>query len=265
MNIKVFKKKAKSIFVKTKLPGCDWVVNQYVGCQHACKYCYAKFMCKWKGYGKWGSWVEVKVNAPELVRDRYVKGCVYMSSISDPYQPLEAELKLTRSILKNTDKRISLSIQTKSKLVLRDVDLFKQFKDVEVGLTINGFEGKLKHEIEPFSSTHSKRIDALKELRENSIRNYAFISPVIPGLVDVKTLIDETKSFVDFYWIEILNVRGAGKEFIAWLKNNFIDSYEKLVVFEKRKEFIKDILKVVKKERVRVRGVVVHPGFAMLK
>jgi len=79
--------------------------------------------CKWKPYGEWGSWVEIKENAPELAR-KHVKGSVVMSSISDPYQPLEGKLKLTRRVLRYMDKRNELSILTKSPLILRDVDIY---------------------------------------------------------------------------------------------------------------------------------------------
>jgi len=123
--MKVIKTKAKDIFTKTKLPGCDFVINQYVGCGHACLYCYANAICKWlwrmkrkKNYGKWGNWVEVRINAPELVKGKKIKGSVWMSSISDPYQPIEKKLKLTRKILENMDENIELAIQTKSDLIL---------------------------------------------------------------------------------------------------------------------------------------------------
>ncbi len=97
---KIIKVQAKSIFSKTKIPGCDFVLNPYVGCEHACKYCYAKFMCRWKNHGRWGDWVEVKENAPELVRGKYVDGAVYMASVSDAYQPIEKKLMITRKVLK---------------------------------------------------------------------------------------------------------------------------------------------------------------------
>ena len=84
MDIKVTKVKAKRDFTRTKIPGGDYVINQYVGCQHACRYCYAKFMCRWYNYGKWGSLVVVKENLPELVRRKSVERKVYMSSVSDP-------------------------------------------------------------------------------------------------------------------------------------------------------------------------------------
>ena len=119
MKTKLIRTKAKEIFTKSKLPGCDWAINQYVGCDHACLYCYAKFISRWRppDYGKWGGWVEAKMNAPELVSGRHVDGWVYMSSISDPYQSVEKELELTRKVLENLDKTIKISIQTTHKLI----------------------------------------------------------------------------------------------------------------------------------------------------
>ena len=112
--IKLIKTQAKEIFTKTKLPGCDFVINQYVGCEHNCLYCYAKFIAKWKPaeYGKWGTWIEAKINAPVLVCGKKVKEDVFMSSISDPYQPIEKDLKLTRRILENLNKNTNLYILT---------------------------------------------------------------------------------------------------------------------------------------------------------
>ena len=116
--MKIIEIKAKNIFTKTKLPGCDFVINQYVGCGHACLYCYSNAICKWlmrmkgkKNPGKWGSWTIVKINAPELVKGKKIRGSFWMSSISDPYQPIERKLKLTRKILENMDKNIDLAIR----------------------------------------------------------------------------------------------------------------------------------------------------------
>jgi DNA repair photolyase len=260
MAIKLIKVKVKEIFTKTKLPGCDWVINQYVGCQHACLYCYAKFIARWRpsNYGKWGSWVEAKINAPELVDGRYVDGFVYMSSISDPYQPIEKELKLTRRILENLDKRIKLAIQTKSDLVLRDIDLFKKFKTIQVGLTINSFGGKAKKIFEPFSPPNEKRIKALQTLKENGIETYTFVSPIIPGLIDLKDIIRRIKKFTDSYWFEFINTRGAGKEFMDVLKKKFPKSYDVLIDKKKFSEFIKECKKIISSESIKVQGIVIH-------
>lgn len=255
--MKIIKRKAKSIFTKTSL-GCDFTINQYVGCGHACLYCYAKFMCRWKPYGKWGTWVEVKENAPELVKGKYVKGSVWMSSVSDPYQPIEKELKLTRRVLENMDKNIELAVQTKSDLVLRDIDLFKKFKNIEIGLTINGFEGEIKKLFEPFSSTHKERLQALKTLKENGIQTYAFISPIIPGLVNVKKVIRESRDFVDYYWFEMLNLRGAGEEFGNILRKKFPKSYNTITNKEKFGQFVKNLKDIIRKESIKTAGIVIH-------
>ena len=260
MKIKLIKVKTKSIFTKTKLPGAVWVVNQYVGCEHACSYCYAKFISKWRAgdYGKWGSWVEAKINAPELVKGKYVKGKVFMSSVSDPYQPIEKELNLTRRILENMDKNIQLSILTKSDLVLRDLDILKQFKDVEVGFTINSFMGKAKEIFEPESVSNEKRIKALAKLKKEGFKTYAFVSPIIPELINLEDVISKTRDFSDYYWFEFINKRGAGREFADVLKKEFSKSFEILENKAKFQDFVKKCKKIINSTGIKVRGVVMH-------
>jgi DNA repair photolyase len=258
MRQKVIKTEAKEIFTKTKLPGSDWVINQYVGCGHNCSYCYARFIGRWKGYGEWGSWIEAKINAPKLVKGRYVLGRVFMSSISDAYQPIEKELKLTRQVLQNMDKRIKLSILTKSDLVLRDVDLLKQFKEVEVGFTLNTFEGRQKELFEPNSPSYKERIKALRGLKKNGIRTYAFVSPIIPGLIDVTKLIQEVGDAADFWWFEFINMRGAGKQFAEILEKNYPESYKIVTDKERFTEYKKEVEELVKKSGIIVRGIETH-------
>jgi len=260
MIMKLIKTKAKEIFTKTKLPGCDLVVNQYVGCEHACLYCYAKFIARWRpaDYGKWGDWVEAKMNAPELVKGKHVDGLVYMSSISDPYQPIEKELKLTRKVLENLDRNTNLSIQTKSDLVLRDLDILKEFKNVEVGFTINSFSKEQKEIFEPAASSNEARAKALGILKDNGIRTFAFVSPIIPGLIDLRSVIKETKTLVDYYWFEYLNIRGAGSEFMRILKEHFPGSHEILMDKKKFSEFMAESKSIIVSKKVRIRGIERH-------
>lgn len=260
MRTKLIKVKAKEIFTKTKLPGSDWAINQYVGCEHACLYCYAKFISRWRptNYGKWGSWMEVKINAPELVKGKYVDGWVYMSSISDPYPPIEKKLKLTRKILENLDKRIKFTIQTKSDLVLRDLDLFKKFKTIEIGLTINSFDGESKKIFEPFSPSNKKRVNTLKILKKNKIKTFAFVSPIIPGLINLKDVIRKTKKFADYYWFEFINIKGAGREFMETLKKKFPKSYDILRDKKAFLKFIQECKKIISSENIEVQGIEIH-------
>ena len=85
---------AKSILSKSQVS--DYAVNPYVGCQHACVYCYAKFMKRFTGHREaWGEFVDVKINAPELLAREVAKkkvGRVWISGVCDPYQPLETEV-----------------------------------------------------------------------------------------------------------------------------------------------------------------------------
>ena len=129
------------------------------------------------------------MNAPELVK-KFVKGAVAMSSVSDAYQPIEKELKLTHKVLENMDKRTELHILTKSDLVLCDIDLFKKFERINIGLTINTFEGIAKELFEPNSPSNESRLNALKILKENGIKTHGFISPVIPYLIELENLIE---------------------------------------------------------------------------
>ncbi|ASJ05835.1 SPL family radical SAM protein [Thermococcus pacificus] len=257
MNLRVIEKKAKSIYTRSKIPGVDWTVNQYVGCAFACKYCYAKFMAKWRDYGEWGSWVEVKTNAPDLARKR-VKGSVVMSTVSDPYQPIESGLKLTRRVLQYMDKRNELSILTKSPLVTRDIDIFKLFRSIEVGLTINGFTGREKRLFEPLTPVHEARVSALKELKEAGLRTYVFVSPIIPEITDVSAILGDTRDFADYYFFEVLNLRAAGKEFQALLKEEYPESYGALTDLGKFGEFIRRLKEEIKGLGIKADGIETH-------
>ena len=133
--------KVRGILSKSKLPGVDYVINPYRGCQHACVYCYAIFMQKFDGHSEpWGTYVDIKSNALELLTPQLAKcrnRTVYLSSVCDPYQPVEAEYQLTRQILKQLiTAQPQLTVQTKSALVIRDLDLLTQFKNCSVGMTI---------------------------------------------------------------------------------------------------------------------------------
>lgn len=253
--IKIIRKKVKTLYTRSKIPGIEWSVNQYVGCQFACKYCYAKEIVRREE--SWGTWVEVKVNAPDLARRR-VKGTILMSSVSDPYQPIEAKLKLTRSVLRFMDKRNELMILTKSPLVVRDVDVLKLFPRVEVGLTVNSFEGKEKKLFEPLTPIQRARINALKALYEEGIKNYAFISPIIPGITDVEEIIRETRDFVGWYFLEFLNLRKAGEEFRKNLEEEFPESYAVLTDYDKFTSYLRSIKDVLKRLNVRVEGIETH-------
>jgi len=257
--MRIIKVRARRAFNPSKIPGAKWSINQYVGCQHSCMYCYAKFMCRRYNYGEWGSWVVVKENIPNLVRGKYVSGYVYMSTVSDAYQPIESRFNLTRRILENMNKRIKLSVLTKSDLILRDIDLLKKFKSIEVGLTLNSFPSRIRREIEPGAPKVKDRINALKKLKRSGIRTYSFISPIIPELTDIPKIVEETREFSDFHYFEFLNVKASGPKFMRWIRENFPETYKILTDKDKFEKYVSDMISAVKQTGINVGGIVLHP------
>lgn len=224
---------ASSIITKSNLPDADYVINPYLGCMHSCVYCYAVFMKRFTGHTeKWGTFVDVKINAPDLIpakTTKYKGKTVFLASVTDAYLPLEKKYLLTRKILeKLIPLEPKLCIQTKSDLVLRDVDLLKQFKTCEVGLTITTLDDNLRKEIEPFTSPVQNRINALEKLKSAGIKTYVFIGPIIPFFTEWKKIILETKHCANFYMFENLNVAGSIWNFVKnWLEEKHPDLLEK--------------------------------------
>ncbi|MBI5632675.1 MAG: radical SAM protein [Nitrospirae bacterium] len=176
---------AKSILSKSGIPGADYCINAYVGCSHACVYCYATFMKKYTGHTElWGTFVDVKVNAAELLRKQMQKakrGHVMVSSVTDAYQPLEVKYRLTRQCLEILlEHQFPVGILTKSPLVLRDLDIIKRFDEIEVGLTLSTDDEKMRKIFEPGAPPIEARISTLRTLKEQGVKTYVFVGPMLP-------------------------------------------------------------------------------------
>lgn len=222
--VKIYEKQAKQILVKTKIPSADWVINHYSGCTSGCIYCYAKFVCRWrKEEEKWGEFVDVKINAPNLVKkeSKNKKGIVFMSSVSDPYQPIEKKYELTRKVLKNLNKNLHLRILTKHVLVVRDIDLFKQFKNCEVGITITSLDESIQNNFEPITATPKMKIKALKKLQKSGIKTYAFIGPILPYLTNLEAIFKEVSPYVDYFKFEDLNMSHCKSDVLKNIKKHY--------------------------------------------
>jgi DNA repair photolyase len=176
---------SRSILSKTGISCFDYVINCYRGCSFRCLHCYASFMKKFTGHKeKWGDFVDVKVNAVEVLKKELKKiksGRVFLSSVTDPYLPLEARFKLTRGVLQCLiDTDFEVTILTRSPLVTRDIDIFKGLKSVEVGLSIPTDREDIRKIFEPNATPISTRIKALRKLKEEGVKTYAFIAPLLP-------------------------------------------------------------------------------------
>jgi DNA repair photolyase len=172
----------------------DYVINPYVGCQHACSYCYARFMKRFTGHREpWGEFVDVKINAPNLLRveiARKRRGMVWVSGVCDPYQPLEARYQLTRRCLEIlAEHDWPVTVQTRSPLVLRDVDVLKRGRDFEAGLSVTTADDGIRELFEPNAPPIRDRIRALDELHKAGIRTYAMIAPMLPRAEDLPEIL----------------------------------------------------------------------------
>ena len=212
----------KNIINKTDVPAGDYAANPYVGCTHGCKYCYACFMKRFTNHNEpWGSFLDVKI-WPQINAQKYAHKKLIIGTVTDPYNPQEAQYKRTYTLLKElVGVPVSLTILTKSDLVLRDIDLLKSFANVRVGFSINTLDENFRGAMDNASSI-AKRLNAMKVLHEQGIRTACFISPIFPGITDVPAIIDEVKEHCQFIWLENLNLRGNYKQVILnFIKENY--------------------------------------------
>jgi DNA repair photolyase len=183
---------AKSILSKSQV--FPYTINAYTGCEHACSYCYARFMRRFSGHQEpWGEFVDVKVNAPQLLAkqiQRKLPSRVWVSGVCDPYQPLEAKYRLTRQCLEILiANHWPVSIQTKSPLVTRDIDLLRTGESVEVGLSIGTADEHIRQIFEPHAPPIPSRIEALQALHAAGIHTFVMIAPLLPGAEDLPELL----------------------------------------------------------------------------
>jgi DNA repair photolyase len=202
---------SKSILSPSKI--YDYVVNPYVGCQHACSYCYARFMKRFTGHKEpWGDFVDVKINAPDLLSKEIKKkrmGTVWLSGVCDPYQPLEAKYKLTRECLEIlVQNNWPVAIQTRSPLVIRDIDILKKSNDIEAGFSITTANDEIRKIFEPCAPSIEKRLKAIEELHQNGIRTYVMIAPILP---EAGNLIKMLAGKVDYIIIDRMNYFHAAR------------------------------------------------------
>lgn len=212
MDIAIKNIEVKTILTKSNLPVSDYSINPYVGCTHACKYCYASFMKRFTNHAEaWGTFLDVK-NWNEIKNpQKYAGKYFFMSSVTDPYNPQEEIFQRTRKFLETFQGvDINLSLQTKSDLILRDLDLIKTFKNVRVGFSINTLDEDFKNDMDAAVSI-SRRLAAMKKLHDEGIRTTCFISPIFPGITEVEKIIDAAKNFCNLVWLENLNLRGEYK------------------------------------------------------
>lgn len=207
MNVKEIQ--SKTILSKSQV--YDYVINPYVGCQHACTYCYARFMKRFSGHKEpWGQFVDAKINAADRLRleiNKKRRAKVWISGVCDPYQPLERKYELTRKCLEILAQNDwPAVIQTRSSLVLRDLDILKEGRYFEVGFSITTADDEIRRLFEPCAPPIKERLKALDELHRSGIKTFAMIAPILPG---AEVLPEHLEGRVDYILLDRMNYNYA--------------------------------------------------------
>jgi DNA repair photolyase len=198
----------KSALTRSKIPGVEYVINPYIGCGHGCRYCYAAFMGKWSkchAKSKWGTFVEAKINIGEILHDELSRkrrrGTALLSSVCDPYQPVEERFELTRKCVTLLQQfGWGIEILTRSPLVTRDIGLFNS--NVSVGISIPTDDDMVRQALEPNSPSIGDRVKALRKLHE-AVETWAFIAPMLP--MNPQNLHEAIEPYVSYVLIDKLN------------------------------------------------------------
>ncbi|MEN6451502.1 MAG: radical SAM protein [Thermoguttaceae bacterium] len=194
----------------------DYTLNCYTGCEHACVYCYARFMQRFHPHEEaWGQFVDVKVNAVEVLKRqlrRATPGEVFISSACDAWQPIEARWRLTRRCCELLLERgFSLSTLTKSALIRRDFDLFVG-RPVRVGVTLTTLDPRLQRLWEPGAASVEERLDVIRDARQAGLRTSVMLGPLLPFLSDgpaeIEAMLQRVAELgVERVWVDALNPR----------------------------------------------------------
>ena len=188
----VFYEEAREILTRATgfMDAYDFTLNPYSGCTFGCTYCYAAFFSRTKeDRDAWGYRVRVKQNALELMARRRQGSLdgklIYMSSVTDPYQPIERQLGLTRGLLEIMAERHKpkLVVQTRSPDVARDLDLFKKIREnggrVQVNMTVTTDDEDVRRTFEPFCPSNTQRLRAISEVKADGVDACITMTPLL--------------------------------------------------------------------------------------
>jgi DNA repair photolyase len=239
--MKIKEIQSKSVLSSSKI--FDYVINPYVGCEHACSYCYARFMKRFTGHKEpWGEFVDIKINTPDVLMKeikRKERGTVWMSGVCDPYQPLEEKYQLTRRCLEILAvNNWPVTIQTRSPLVLRDLDILKRINNIEAGLSITTADDQVRKIFEPEAPSIIERINTIESLYKNGIRTFVMIAPILP---EAENLIRMIKGKVSYILFDRMNYSHADRIYLkhGWKDKNTEEYFQAI-----RKKFVNDCIEL---------------------
>lgn len=244
---KFYRDFTRTIIARNDSPdvGFEASVNPYRGCEHGCIYCYARPTHEYLGFSAgldFESRIMVKEEAPELLAaelasPRWRPQTLVMSGVTDPYQPVERRLQLTRRCLEVMARfRNPVAIITKNQLVTRDEDLLGELaahQAAAVNISVTSLDPKLQRILEPRTSTPRARLDAITHLRKARVPVGVMVAPIIPGLTDhevpaiLQAAAEAGAQFAAYVVVRL--PYAVAPLFERWLDQHFPDRKEKVL------------------------------------
>jgi DNA repair photolyase len=242
-----FRDSSQTIIARNNSPdvGFETSVNPYRGCEHGCIYCYARPTHEYLGFSAgtdFESRIMVKIDAPQLLEHelssrKWRPQVIAISGVTDPYQPVERRLKITRGCLEVLARfRNPVGIITKNRLVTRDIDLLgelAQFSAAAANISVTSLDETLQRVLEPRTSPPTARLEAIATLRDAGVPVGVMVAPIIPGLTDHEMpmiLQACAKAGAQFAGYTIVRLPFAvAPLFERWLEEHFPEKKEKVL------------------------------------
>ncbi|HEY4273075.1 MAG TPA: PA0069 family radical SAM protein [Candidatus Udaeobacter sp.] len=242
-----FRDATRTIITRNTSPdvGFEASLNPYRGCEHGCIYCYARPTHEYLGFSAgldFESKIMVKTDAPDLLRaelesPRWQPQTLVLSGVTDPYQPIEKKLQITRGCLEVLAQfRNPVAIITKNHLVTRDIDVLRElaaYSAAAVNVSVTSLDQSLQRILEPRTTSPQGRLDAISQLRRANIPVGVMVAPIIPGLTDheVPSILEAcAKAGAQFAGYTIVRLPWAvAPLFEQWLEKHFPDRKEKVL------------------------------------
>jgi len=238
---------SRSIIVRNESPDVpfEYSLNPYRGCEHGCIYCYARPGHEFLGYSAgldFETKILVKEGAPELLRERLASPrwkpeTLVISGVTDPYQPLERRLRLTRRCLEVlAECRHPVSVITKNRMIVRDAELLSRLAGHDAAsatLSITTLDDDLHRVMEPRTSSPALRLQAVERLAHAGVPVGVNLAPVIPGLTDEEiprilgAAADAGARYAAYILLRLPH--GVSELFVDWLQRYFPDRENKVL------------------------------------
>lgn len=198
-NLHVEETECRTILNRSVMPFSDYTLNAYQGCAFGCSYCYVPMMRARRGQmdeRAWGGWVQVKVNAPDVLRRQMLRvepeARIAIGTATDSWQPLEKRYGITRRILEELALyRNPVSILTRSPLLIRDIDILTRMERVSVGVSLPTFDERARRVFEPDAPAIPGRVALVRRLVAAGLRVSLFWCPILPGVMDNAAAVEE--------------------------------------------------------------------------